>query len=485
MLRFLARFDAGQGVGAGHMSRCLAIASEFERLGYEIYCQVNDGALHQIPQHLRERSSTTASGELFNFNLLPDNIDVALIDHYAIGQEHEHELRKRCATIVVLDDLANRTHDCDVLIDSAIGQDPDRYRSKTPDGSLRLIGPAYAPLRSTFRTGRIRMSENHHPAEARKALFISIGAVDSSNATSKIMKAIANVSDLSRITVVLSSQAPHLDTVRCQVQDIENAELVVDCHDMAQLVTDHDLAIGAPGVSALERACLGIPQVLLTTAPNQIANYQGLLDQEMAIGLGDMSELDDQVVGDTVVSFSSDHGLQHRLKQNGMRGIDGLGSRRIAALVHTIPKTRDGRRLSARPIRQQDGPKLYAWQINPSTRRYFRNPTAPTPQEHEKFMQSRLTVWRSISEVLTLDGEPVALVRADPAQPASNTYQVAIVVDPRMRGQSIGKAALGYLKGLMMSATLEAYISVDNKPSLSVFRSVGFGKCAHLKLAVI
>ena len=465
------------------MSRSLAIADEFRRLAFRVHCQVNQAALPALP-HLHQGAALSVAGDaVVDLDQLDYHYDVCLLDHYGLTQEHERLFRARCRTIIVLDDLHARSHDCDVIVNSAPGQTKEHYSSKLLSDTLILTGVAYAPLRREFRDTRLRQEQGLVDRSSGKVL-VSFGAVDNHNATSLILKAIGTLPGVSKITVVLGSKARHLASVREIVCQLGMAELVVDADNMAQLIAEHDIAIGAPGVSALERACLGTPQILMQTADNQATNYNGLLAGDLTIGLGAIADFDGERTRDVVLSLLNSHEERRSLADNGQRAVDGLGAARIAALSVTNPKTKDGRRLTSRELRIDDGPLIFEWQSNPLTRQYFRNQQIPSLEQHQQFMSARLASLSAISEVLTLDGRPVALLRADPRGDRQTALEVSIVVDPEVQGQHIGRAALSYLNSLLSPATLVAEVDKRNIGSIRAFASAGYGKTDRLQLRI-
>jgi len=106
-----------------------------------------------------------------------------------------------------------------------------------------------------------------------------MGGVDKDNTTGQVLQALraCPLPADCRITVVMGATAPWLDEIRKQAQDMPwPTRVLVGVSDMAQLMADSDLAIGAAGATSWERCCLGLPTIMLVLAANQRKVAQGL-----------------------------------------------------------------------------------------------------------------------------------------------------------------------------------------------------------------
>ena len=77
------------------------------------------------------------------------------------------------------------------------------------------------------------------------------------------------------VTVLLNPKAPHYKEIREFSLNNESWLTHIDFVDnMAKLMSKSSIAIGAPGSTSWERACLGIPSIIIPLAENQrdIAN---------------------------------------------------------------------------------------------------------------------------------------------------------------------------------------------------------------------
>ncbi len=299
-MRVLFRTDASEEIATGHVSRCLTLSESLRDRGAEIQfvCRDHPGNLadqirqHGIPVHLLNppgpQDATAANGQQYQTWLGASQetdaaetrtvvqelggADWVIVDHYGIGQSWHRQLRNEALSIAVIDDLADRPYDCDLLLDQNFGRSHADYQSLTPAGAELLLGPKYALLRPEFaewrETALGRRRENTTP----RNILINMGGVDADNVTSLVLEKLAEATfDSSlKITVMLGKYAPY----RQQVEETaKSVHLHVDVRsgvtEVARLLTDVDIAIGAAGASSWERCCLGLPSLLFTTADNQ------------------------------------------------------------------------------------------------------------------------------------------------------------------------------------------------------------------------
>jgi UDP-2,4-diacetamido-2,4,6-trideoxy-beta-L-altropyranose hydrolase len=195
---------------------------------------------------------------------------------------------------MVIDDLADRPHLCDLLLDQTFGRDPEDYRAWVPTDCKLLCGSQYALLRPEFAA--LRPSSLQRRAQPRlRQLLVTMGGVDKDNATGQVLDALhscALPADC-EITVVMGPQAPWLETVRQQAQDMPwPTKVLAGVSEMARLMADSDLAIGAAGATSWERCCLGLPTAMVVLANNQ-RHAARLLEQAQAVRMLDL-EIDFQ-----------------------------------------------------------------------------------------------------------------------------------------------------------------------------------------------
>ena len=203
--------------------------------------------------------------------LVGQTLDWLVVDHYALDRRWEGFLRGLVGRIMVIDDLADRHHDCELILDQTYGRPESDYATLVPDNCQILCGSQYALLRPDFAALR-EYSLKRQEKPVLRELLITMGGADNVNATSEVLKALRNCSlpKNIRVTVVMGQSAPWLQEVKELAAMLPwSTRLLIGVSNMAQLMADSDLAIGAAGATTWERCCLGLPSIVLLTAENQ------------------------------------------------------------------------------------------------------------------------------------------------------------------------------------------------------------------------
>ena len=486
----LLRYDVSSAIGTGHMSRAHCLAAELEQRGFKTVHVVTTGSVPYLlrahaPDHITVNDNDPDHLITTLERKLPNQPDIALIDHYDLDAVHERALAKIARCVITIDDLASRNFEAQFVVNSAPGQVSNRYHSLTCANATALLGADFAILRKEFRDQRIRHART---ATSRKVprVLISMGSTDPYNATRVVLADVEQLSIPAEFTVLLRKDAPFFHQIEQRISASSKTISLADgTGDMASLVTQHDAAIGTPSVSALERACLGVPQILLEVADNQALAAAGLAQAGAAIRLGQLSHYEPGLINDSLVELLSSTDKLNDMRSSSLKLVDGLGASRIVAHITATPTDRNSVPLIARPIKAADAEILLEWQRHPLSRKYARNPARPSRSEHARFMENRLQS-SAITEILTRNGQPVAIVRADPTarNKSTDVMEVSIVVDPNARAQGIGIAALAYLDALLPEIQLVAVIDRANKASLAVFSAAGYTPTGHRRVVL-
>lgn len=319
-MRVAIRTDASLQIGTGHVMRCLTLADALRAAGATciFVCRSHPGNLLEL---IRSRGFDVRTletlpcatwrdegderGEANHADWLGASwtedarqtrevigarpVDWLIVDHYALDARWERALRPSCLRLLVIDDIADRPHDCDLLLDQNLGRQPEDYEKLVPAPCLILAGPRYALLRSEFAALRPYSLQRRQAQPAVRQLLITMGGVDQPNATGQVLQALrtcALPADC-RITVVMGLTAPWLQNVReLAAQMLWPTVVVVNVNDMAQRMADSDLAIGAAGSTSWERCCLGLPTLMVVLADNQRGIASALKQTGAVVELG-------------------------------------------------------------------------------------------------------------------------------------------------------------------------------------------------------
>lgn len=340
------RADASTDIGTGHVMRCLALADALRERGATCHflCRSLPGnlasaitgkghACHLLPLPTSSLSdSSTAHSAWLGTTQAADAQDCApildairpswlIVDHYALDRAWEAAVRRDGMRLLAIDDLADRSHDCDILLDQNLGRIAADYDGLVPDGCVRLIGPEHALLRPEFAACRAAALARRGQGPARRIL-VSMGGVDRDNVTARVLDALAGatLAPGTVIDVVLGATAPWRETVAEQAARMPvPTRLHVAVPDMARMMTAADLAIGASGSTSWERCCLGLPTLVMVLAENQRPAADALEAAGAAIRMGG---------GDSMVCIPAAADLA-AMSVKAAALVDGLGAVRV------------------------------------------------------------------------------------------------------------------------------------------------------------
>lgn len=427
-MKVAIRVDASEKIGTGHFMRCLTLANTLRKRGAQT-CFVS----RHMPEHFRgmlaqqghgfmplaPAPGQQATGDLAHAAWLETSQEVdaqasraalasqawdwLVVDHYALDRRWESALRQTARKILVIDDLADRQHDCDMLLDQNFYRDmPGRYAGKVPAHGLLLLGPRFALLRDEFR-------ELHETARPRqgpvKRLLVFFGGVDAENHTGMALRALAAVGrgDI-QVDVVLGAQHP------CR-QEIERtcAEYGYFCHvqtpRMAELMAAADLAIGAGGTATWERCCLGLPTIAISAAANQRSQLADAATAGLVYSPQTSHDIQ-TVLARHLNALLENEALRQLISSTGIQTVDGTGVLRVAARMGCTG-------IEMRPARSDDAQRLHAWRNHPAIRSVSRNTEPIAWEDHSRWLASVLDAPSTKLLIGQRNGEPVGVVRFD------------------------------------------------------------------------
>lgn len=352
------RTDASLQIGTGHVMRCLTLADALQADGAQCHfiCREHPGNLiAQIIKRGFTVSVLPTATEITNELLVEAQsnyavwlgtdwatdaaqsknaigamtVDWLIVDHYAIDARWEQALRPLCRKLMVIDDLADRPHDCDLLLDQNLGRDVHDYNQLVPEDCTVLAGPHYALLRPEFAALRDE-SLRRRAAPQLKHLLITMGGVDQDDATGSVLEALQDCqlpADL-HITIVMGQHAPWLERVQLLAKQMQQPTVVkINVNNMAQLMTDSDFAIGAAGSTSWERCCLGLPTLIVVLAENQRNGAAALVKSGSVKALDNVDVIPQALQSMLSLLITTDALIQ--LSQKSCLVTDGQGASRV------------------------------------------------------------------------------------------------------------------------------------------------------------
>ena len=500
------RTDASLEIGTGHVMRCLALADalrekgtncrfvcrahpgnlldQIRQRGFETYVlpaqqlsygplAIGEGLAERKPAHAAWLGTDWATDAALTKAIIGETaIDLLIVDHYALDARWEQQLRPSCRRLFVIDDLADRPHDCDLLLDqNLVAQMQTRYADKVPAACGMLLGPDHALLQPIYAD----VHERIPPREGQiQRILIYFGGADNDNLTGRTLAAFLQLNrpDI-EVDVVITAGSPHAAALRQQVVGCGNIHLCSGLPTLAPLMARADLAIGASGATSWERLCLGLPALVVTLATNQRPIADELSQRGLIRWLGHQDAVDQATIAQALGQLLR-HGLDEDWSLRCLAAVDGKGVDRVCAALTVMATTP----LRVRRARLGDEALLLEWANDPTTRRNAFSPAPISAATHQIWFQSRLRNQDGcrLYIVETTDGVPLGHVRFERSEQA---WEVHYALAPIFRGRGLGlpilDAAMLQLRTENMQGGLVfGQVKVGNYSSRKIFESLGF-----------
>jgi UDP-2,4-diacetamido-2,4,6-trideoxy-beta-L-altropyranose hydrolase len=362
------RADASLQMGTGHVMRCMTLARALRQRGTTVSFVSRD-----IPGHLcdfvedegfavcrlpydgamamamPERSDyarwlqTTPLQDAFDTGVAITasnlRVDWLVVDHYALDWSWERAMRPFTRNIMVIDDLADRHHDCEMLLDQNLYEDINtRYDGRIPPHAVKLLGPEFALLRPEFSD--LRRHVRARKGEIRKILIL-FGGCDLSNETSKAIEAVAlNRRAEIMADVVIGANNPNRDAIEAAAARLPSVKCHFNVSNMAKLMNEADVCIGAAGGTTWERCCLGLPAMVVAVADNQVAATRWLHENGILYFIGEHSSVSVEDIAEAIDLFCGKPDLARRYSENSMSLVDGMGVQKCVDIILNTGLTR-------------------------------------------------------------------------------------------------------------------------------------------------
>lgn len=536
-MKIVVRADASLTMGSGHIMRCLTLADGLKQQGHDIsfICREHDGHLADLIGQKGFAVQLLAKSETADFIKqhshsewlgASENDDFAecqpilqalkpdwlIIDHYAIGKNWEQQAKRLLPNLKILaiDDLADRTHDCEILLDQNFGRKNEDYQLLVPSDCQQLLGTRYTLLRDEFANWRAMSLNRRKSVQLPNNILVNLGGVDNDNVTLKILQSLNTFVQQSaqafNVTVVMGKTAPHIESVQRFAKRASFAcAVLVNVTNMAQLMANADLAIGAAGSTTWERCCLGLPMVLIVLADNQQVIAEALADKNLVKVVTDIAALDEQLP--SLLSELTEN--YKKFSRQSAKLVDGQGAKRVA---HWIGFAQRFQHCQVRQATQADTQMIWQWRNHIDVRQWMFGQDEIALADHEKWYGKQLDRANVHLLIFEVAGEPMGLVNVtqmtvdkyqtlqlanthatkpnssnpNSSSPNEKTASWGFYLSPNSpKGQGLGWA-LGVLAiAKIFNSTdigkITAQVLAYNTASLALHRKLGFSETGVLK----
>lgn len=453
-MKIVFRTDSSIHIGSGHVMRCLTLADELRQRGADVLfiCREHDGHLIEYIEgknysviHLQAKDSAYIERPndvthapwlgVFWEQDAQDTIAAVgdthpqwlIIDNYAIDRRWEEKLRPYIGKIMVIDDLADRPHDCELLLDQNLYPSMEtRYDGLVSVDCVKLLGPKYALLRPEFTSARKNLCQRDGNI---RRILVFFGGVDPTNETIKALRALLEITDFQfEVDIVVGRGNPNKKQIQdnCSVTDRFRYHCQVE--NMAELMASADLAIGAGGSTTWERCALGLPTLLVTLAANQfnLASYGA--ETGIFFLLGNTRSVSSSVIENVVRSFLIAPQNLLPYSRKCLEVVDARGLQRVITTLMPLM-------IDMRPAEFDDCDSIYEWRNSEETRKYIFDPEPITLEDHRIWFHNSMNNSRRIILIGEIDSKPVGVVRYDLS---GNCSLISVYLVPGRQSQGVG-----------------------------------------------
>lgn len=509
-MKVALRTDASERIGTGHLMRCLTLADALRAggartrfvcrplagglgelvtgRGHELVCLPPGGGLASVGTTGAIGSGNDEGGAAIDAGLRhaawlgatqsedaeatlaalagDGDWDWIVVDHYALDSRWEGRLRSCARRILAIDDLADRRHDCDALLDQNFHADSHaRYAGLLPDHCVRLLGPRHALLRPEFPAARARLRER---GDVVRRVLVFFGGIDERNLTAVALDALDATGFPGDVDVVIGAGHPQRAPLAARCAARERTALHVQVANMADLVASADVGIGAAGVATWERCALGLPTLAVSVASNQDELLRDAARDGLLLG-PEIDASDPAALALHLRALVDNPSLRAHLARRGMEAVDALGTARVARVL-LQPE------VVVRPATQADARDLFEWRNAPEVRRFSRDGAPIEWESHRRWMDAVLADPQRALLVGSAGETAVGVVRYDLA---GDEAEVSIHLAPGQAGRGQGRALLDAAGRWLVARHPEvkivaAEVLAGNDASHRLFTGCGF-----------
>ena len=429
-MKIAFRVDASATIGLGHLMRCLTLADALKKRGAETrfvvrHCppplrELIGTRQHQLVELPKSKSVRPADDSLYAAWLGTDEAtdaedtgralsdqpwDWLVVDHYALGSRWEAVLHGTARHSLVVDDLADREHDCDLLLNQNFQTEASgRYRGSVPSRCRLLLGPRFALLRDEFRQWRERSEIRSGPVSR---VLVCFGGSDTENHTRRAIEALSGAAARGfAVDVVIGAAHPDPDGVRAACAALGFA-FHLQSGRMAELMARADLALGAGGATTWERCCLGVPALVFGVADNQREQVREAARAGVIVAPDVPADgISAPLIERHCRALIENGALRSGVSRRAMEAVDGKGVGRV--IRHVL-----GVDIELRQAGTDDCAKLFQWRNHPSVRAVSRSPEALDWDGHQRWFAAALADPQKVLLIGRSEGVDFGVVRFD------------------------------------------------------------------------
>lgn len=343
------RVDASQLIGTGHFFRCLTLAHEMIKKKhnvtfvsrhlpeflksklYELNISFKDikiGEGKKVAGKLKHSSwlETTQKQDATNFKNAIQDADIVIVDHYSIDEEWEIDVSDHTKYLFVIDDLCDRNHYCDFLLDQNLYLDrtEKEYSKKVRSNTKLMVGTKYSLIRDEFIKYKDKLKTRDRSI---KNILVFFGGIDNDNHTKIAINALKRLNLDLEIDVVVGKSNQYANEIKDLCND-HNLNFYHQISNIEDLMFKADISIGAGGSTSWERCFMGLPSIIVSIAENQDKISQNIHDFGAGVLIMNSKNLTSEIQKEFLRIYSSPK-LLKKMSNKSFDLVDGMGKFRI------------------------------------------------------------------------------------------------------------------------------------------------------------
>ena len=502
-MNIIFRVDASTQLGSGHVMRCLALAERLREKDafVQFISQAHEGNLNNlinehgfevielakpsnnvgldrpittdIKSYKKPLIITEEQDAQDTINLIMGKkINWLIVDHYSLSKKWEKQLRPFVRNIMVIDDLENRKHDCDLLLNQNWFKENDnRYYGLVPETCTKLLGPQYALLRPEFASFKKNINQKTGKI---KRIFVFFGGSDPHGLTEKTLRALSRT-EFSNLEadIVIGEINPHQNIIKNLVDNRNNTRLYIQVDSIASIMAKADLAIGSEGVNTWERMAVGLPTISVITATNQRSMSEELNKYQLTYLIGEYSSVNVDLIAESLHKMTNDK-KRIMSQRDRIKNIVNVHGPKLVTdwLIGTLSNGD----WSVKKATEEDMILYWIWANDKDVRDNALNKEMISWSTHKKWFTEKIKNKNSVLYKIEVDNNPIGQVRFDIEK---NFARIDYSMEKQFRGRKLGKKLLKI--GLdefqkYYSKTVAGGVIRENVVSAKVFESLGFKK---------
>ena len=332
------RVDSSTKIGYGHFMRCMALADTLQK-NFEInfITRSLEGSLisdiqkkgfgifqfYSNSEKINEKNDAQKTISLIKKHSGSKNI--LIVDNYQLSKKWETDVKPFVHKLIVIDDLSNRSHNCDLLIDQNLHTKVNGlYKGLIPSNCVKLIGPKFSMIRKEFRMMRKSVKPRTFPI---KKILVSFGGSDTKNQTSVALNSIKKMNGKINVDVVVGKANKCKKTLKIFCNKNKHFTYYEQIDNIADLMLSSDLSIGSSGSTTWERCSLGLPAIVSISSNDQRDTANSLSKKKCVINLGDVKKVKESSYINAITNLKKND--LRNMSKNSMSLVDGNGTQRI------------------------------------------------------------------------------------------------------------------------------------------------------------